>query len=69
MKEEGIEITGKVKSHIKDIFVVTTEFGDVNCHLSGKMRKNYIKITEHDEVTIEVSPYDTKKGRIIYRQR
>lgn len=37
------------------------------CYLSGKMRKNYIKILPGDRVRIEITPYDPKRGRIIYR--
>jgi translation initiation factor IF-1 len=38
-------------------------------HISGKMRKNFIKITTGDRVTVEISPYDLTKGRITYRHR
>ena len=38
-------------------------------HISGKMRRNYIRITPGDKVTVELSPYDLTKGRITYRQR
>jgi translation initiation factor IF-1 len=38
------------------------------CYLSGKMRKNYIKILPGDRVRIEVTPYDINRGRIIYRK-
>lgn len=38
-------------------------------HISGKIRRNYIKILVGDRVTVELSPYDLTKGRIIYRQR
>jgi translation initiation factor IF-1 len=39
----------------------------VLCYLSGKMRKNYIKILPGDKVKVEISPYDLERGRIIYR--
>ena len=39
----------------------------VNAHISGRMRKNYIRILTGDTVVVEVSPYDLSKGRIIYR--
>jgi len=42
---------------------------EVSCVLSGKIRKNSIRILEGDRVKIEVSPYDLKKGRITYRQK
>ena len=41
----------------------------VTAHISGKMRKNYIRILKGDKVTIELTPYDLTKGRIIYRSR
>lgn len=41
----------------------------VNAHISGKMRINYIKILEGDTVTMEISPYDLTKGRIIFRNK
>lgn len=41
----------------------------VLCHLSGKMRINYIRIIPGDRVTIELTPYDLNKGRITYRQK
>lgn len=41
----------------------------VTAHISGKMRKNYIRILKGDNVTIELTPYDLSKGRIVYRAR
>ncbi len=41
----------------------------VMAHISGKMRKNYIRILTGDRVRLELSPYDLSKGRIIYRER
>ncbi|HZU11615.1 MAG TPA: translation initiation factor IF-1 [Chloroflexota bacterium] len=38
-------------------------------HISGKMRKNYIRITQGDRVTVELSPYDLERGRITFRER
>ncbi|HZU13459.1 MAG TPA: translation initiation factor IF-1 [Chloroflexota bacterium] len=38
-------------------------------HISGRMRKNYIRITEGDRVVVELSPYDLTRGRIVYRPR
>ena len=38
-------------------------------HMAGKMRKNFIRIVPGDHVTVEVSPYDLGKGRIVYRER
>jgi len=42
---------------------------EILAHISGKMRKHFIKITTGDRVTVEISPYDLSKGRITYRQR
>ena len=42
---------------------------EVLAHISGKMRKNFIRITTGDKVTVEMSPYDLTKGRITYRHR
>ncbi|SVA66461.1 uncharacterized protein METZ01_LOCUS119315, partial [marine metagenome] len=51
-------------------FRVELENGHVvHAHISGKMRKNYIRILKGDEVTVELTPYDLSKGRIIYRAR
>ena len=41
----------------------------VTAHISGKMRKHYIRILTGDKVTVELTPYDLSKGRIIYRAR
>jgi len=38
-------------------------------YMSGKMRKNYIRVTEGDRVTVELSPYDLDRGRIVFRER
>lgn len=42
---------------------------EILCHLSGRMRRNYIKILPGDKVKIEMTPYDLEKGRIIYRYK
>jgi translation initiation factor IF-1 len=42
---------------------------EVLAHIAGKMRKNFIRIVPGDIVTVEVSPYDLGRGRIVYRQR
>ncbi len=42
---------------------------EILAHISGKMRKNFIRITNGDRVTVEMSPYDLTKGRITYRHR
>jgi translation initiation factor IF-1 len=68
-KEEVIEIEGKVVEALPNaIFRVEVEGGHVVlAHLSGKLRIHYIKILPGDRVTVEISPYDLTRGRIIYR--
>ena len=52
------------------MFRVELENGHVvTAHISGKMRKNYIRILTGDKVTVEMTPYDLSKGRIIFRSR
>ena len=70
-KEDTIETMGKVVKNLSHGFYeVELENGHrITAHLSGKMRKYLIKILTGDEVTVELSPYDLKKGRITYRRR
>ena len=70
-KEEAIEITGKVIEVLRNAnFKVELKNGHVVlAHISGKMRKNNIKIILGDTVRVEISPYDLTKGRIIYREK
>ena len=70
-KSDVIEITGKVIEKLPNaMFQVELENGhQVLAHMSGKLRMNYIRILPGDEVTIEVSPYDLSKGRIIWRDK
>ena len=68
-KETKIEVDGKVIDCIKDEYKVELENGFVvTAHVSGKIRMNYIRILPGDKVTIEFSPYDLTRGRIIYRR-
>jgi len=66
-----ITIDGVVKELLPDTkFRVTLENGhEVFAHISGKMRLNFIRILPGDQVTMEMSPYDLSKGRIIYRKK
>lgn len=66
---ENLIITGNVTQIIPGgDFKVKLENGhNLHCHVSGKVRKNYIKLVIGDLVTVEISPYDLTKGRIIYR--
>ncbi|HAC34600.1 MAG TPA: translation initiation factor IF-1 [Gammaproteobacteria bacterium] len=70
-KEEGIEMQGKVIETLPNTtFRVELENGHVvTAHISGKMRKHYIRIMTGDEVTVMMTPYDLTKGRITYRNR
>ena len=70
-KEEHIEMQGTVIETLPNTtFRVELENGHVvNAHISGKMRKHYIRILTGDKVTVELTPYDLTKGRITYRER
>ena len=70
-KEEHIEIEGKVIDTLPNtMFRVELENGHVvTAHISGKMRKNYIRILTGDKVTVALTPYDLTKGRITFRDR
>jgi len=68
-KEEAIRISAVVKEALPNaVFRVELENGHtIIAHVSGKMRMNFIRILPGDVVTIELSPYDLTKGRIVYR--
>jgi translation initiation factor IF-1 len=70
-KEEAIQLEGVVTETLPNTtFRVELENGHiVTAHISGKMRKNYIRILTGDKVTVELTPYDLSKGRIVYRAR
>jgi translation initiation factor IF-1 len=70
-KEEKIEAEGEVVEALPStMFRVQLETGqNVLAKISGKMRKNYIRILPGDKVRIELSPYDLTRGRITYRHR
>ncbi|EGG95483.1 MAG: translation initiation factor IF-1 [Candidatus Endobugula sp.] len=70
-KEENIELEGEVIDTLPNTtFRVKLENGHVvNAHISGKMRKNYIRILTGDKVKVEMTPYDLSKGRITFRAR
>jgi translation initiation factor IF-1 len=69
-KEEQIQMSGTVVDTLPNtMFRVELENGHiVTAHISGKMRKNYIKILTGDTVKVEVTPYDLSKGRITFRE-
>ncbi|MBO4858406.1 MAG: translation initiation factor IF-1 [Treponema sp.] len=70
-KEEAIEVEGVVKEALPNTtFRVELPNGHmIMAHLSGKMRKHYIRIVPGDNVKVALSPYDLNKGRIIFRQK
>ena len=69
-KEEQIEMEGTVIDTLPNtMFRVELDNGhNVTAHISGKMRKNYIKILTGDSVKVELTPYDLTKGRITFRE-
>ena len=69
--DDLIEIEGVVKEiYPGGNFIVTTEAGtNVQAHLAGKLRKFRIRVVLGDRVTVAVSPYDLKKGRIVFRHK
>jgi translation initiation factor IF-1 len=66
-----IKVDGTIEETLPNTqFIVVLENGHkVLAHISGKMRMNYIKILQGDKVTVEMSPYDLTKGRIVYRYK
>ena len=70
-KEDAIQMEGRVVETLPNTtFRVQLQNGHiVTAHISGKMRKNYIRILTGDTVTVEMTPYDLSKGRIVYRGR
>ena len=70
-KDDSIEVLGTVVKVLPaTMYRVKLDNGhEVLAHISGKMRKFFIKITTGDKVTLEMSPYDLEKGRIIYRHK
>ena len=73
-KADAIEVEALVKQSLPNaMFRLEIQIGEktheVIGHISGKMRRNYIRITPGDTVLVQLSPYDLTKGRIVYRQR
>lgn len=69
-KPEGVKVEGEVLEALPSTtFKVRLDDGrEVLAHLSGRMRVHYIKIMIGDRVIVELSPYDEKRGRIVYRK-
>lgn len=70
-KEDAIEVMGTVLKVLPaTMYVVRLENDhEILAHISGKMRKNFIRITTGDKVTVQMSPYDLTKGRIVFRHK
>lgn len=71
-KEEAIEVTATVLETLPNVMfkvAVDDNQHEVLAHISGKMRKNFIRILPGDKVLVELSPYDLKRGRITYRYK
>jgi len=70
-KEEAIEVVATVFEPLPNaMFRVELENGhEVLAHISGKMRKHFIRILPGDKVLVELSPYDLQRGRIVYRYK
>ncbi len=70
-EKDVIRIEGRVLDSLPStMFKVRLDNGlEILAHISGKMRQNFIKIVPGDKVIVELSPYDLKKGRIVYRKR
>ena len=71
MAKDVVRVDGEVKEVLPNtMFRVTLSNGhEIIAHISGKMRLHFIRILPGDTVTVEMSPYDLSKGRIVYRQR
>ena len=70
-KKDAIKVEAKVREALPNaVFKVVLENGhEILAHVSGKMRKFYIRILLGDSVNVEISPYDLTKGRIVYRSK
>jgi translation initiation factor IF-1 len=70
-KKDVIEMEGEVTEALPNaVFRVRVETGQIIlAHVSGKIRKNFIRILPGDKVKVEISPYDLSRGRITYRMR
>jgi translation initiation factor IF-1 len=70
-KDDVIRVEGTVKELLPNtMFKVEIQTGHmVTAHISGKMRMNFIRILPGDSVTLEMSPYDLTKGRIVFRKK
>jgi len=69
-KEDNIRLEARVRESLPNarFKVVLANGHEILAHISGKIRQNYIRILPGDKVTIEMSPYDLTRGRIVYRE-
>ena len=69
--KDAISVDGEIVDALSNgVFKVKLQTGhEVQAHLAGKMRKNFIRVLRGDRVTVELSPYDLTRGRITFRQR
>ena len=69
--KNGLEVEGRVVECLRSaMFTVELDNGHrVLAHISGKIRKNYIRINLEDRVLVEITPYDLTRGRIVFRHR
>jgi translation initiation factor IF-1 len=69
--KDAIEVEGRVVEALPNTMfrVELTNGHKVLAHISGKMRKNYIRVLPEDRVVVELSPYDLKRGRIVFRYK
>jgi len=70
MKDNVVVVEGEVVENLPNTLFRVKLFNSekiIMCYLSGKMRKNYIKILPGDKVRAEITPYDVNRGRIVYR--
>ncbi|MFS8158722.1 MAG: translation initiation factor IF-1 [Candidatus Roizmanbacteria bacterium] len=72
MDQDIIKVRGEVTENLPNTLfkvVLDEEYSskEIICYLSGKMRKNYIRILPGDKVTVEITKYDPNRGRIVYR--
>ena len=69
--KDAIEVEGRVVESLPNTMfrVEMTNGHRILAHISGKMRKNYIRILPEDKVVVELSPYDLNRGRIVYRYK
>ena len=66
IRKEGIVVEGLPNANFK---VKLEDDSEILAHISGKMRIHFIRILPGDKVTVEISPYDETKGRIVYREK